>query len=216
MNPTLHPGADRLQDWLEGLMGPAETDHVRAHVEGCVTCQRDLALYREVFAALAAVPLYEPSPELDANVLARVLPWRRRRHQLAVLGWGYAALASVSAALAAVALGTAPGRHYVEQVTGTVSHAVLQATLIAFNGMGYVTLHAAAGWARVAAFGLRFEPIAHALRAAFGQPQLVLLVSLAIALTVATIGWLKPRWSGEPHRPGQGPGGIPHVLLCRF
>jgi putative zinc finger protein len=216
MNVTLHPAADRLQDWLEGLASPAEAEAVRAHVDACAACRHDVALYRQVFAALDQVPLVEPAFELDSLVLARVLPWRRRRRQLAILGWGYAGLAAACAAIAAGLLGTTAGRRWVEQVSGVASHALLQAGFVAMNALGYVTLHAASGWGRLTNFGLRFEPLARALRDAFGQPALVLLVAAAIALSAAMLGWLRTRAGGESHAPGIRPEVTPHVLMLRF
>lgn len=53
----------------------------RAHARSCVACAREVAELRRLSAALAELPLHDPSPGFGDRVMARVrlpVPWHRR------------------------------------------------------------------------------------------------------------------------------------------
>jgi len=85
-----------LQDLLDGRLGAAQEREVRAHVESCADCARQLALYRDVFSALGSEPL--PEVDLADAVMARVAE-QPRAAAASWPTWAYAAacvLASVA------------------------------------------------------------------------------------------------------------------------
>jgi hypothetical protein len=95
---------------LPSLVGLRAADvddrELRAHVDGCETCQRRLRTLREVDGALRSGPSRsEPSERLEERVLAvpRVHPQEDRGRQRRWLVGGLGAAAAVIAALALVA-----------------------------------------------------------------------------------------------------------------
>jgi anti-sigma factor RsiW len=69
-------GVDRLMDYLEGTLSPADREAAEAHVEGCARCLAFVESYREtprIFRAATAVSL----PEDLAQSLARFLASHR-------------------------------------------------------------------------------------------------------------------------------------------
>ncbi len=65
---TDHPSRDTLADAAEGLLEPAETTVVDAHVVGCADCRAELAAFVEVSTVLGAAP----APAMPADVVARL------------------------------------------------------------------------------------------------------------------------------------------------
>lgn len=63
---------ERLQEYLDGQLPPAETQTVEAHLAACAACREDLALLRQVDAALATLPVLEEPAAFTAQVMARV------------------------------------------------------------------------------------------------------------------------------------------------
>jgi hypothetical protein len=68
----LHPGADRLQDFLEGLLPRGEALALEGHLHGCHDCQNEVAGWRQVMAGVAGLPRLEPSSEFAERVMAHV------------------------------------------------------------------------------------------------------------------------------------------------
>jgi anti-sigma factor RsiW len=69
-------GVDRLMDYLEGTLSPADREAMEAHVAGCPRCVAFVESYREtprIFRAATAAPL----PEDLAQSLRRFLASRR-------------------------------------------------------------------------------------------------------------------------------------------
>ncbi len=111
----------QLFDYLDGDLPAAESEQVRAHLDACAVCQRELALCRESEQALAsALQAVPPAGDLRAQFYARLaasertIPlWKRwRRRQVAVPALATVLLAAVLVHAAFVAPrqpGTVPG-----------------------------------------------------------------------------------------------------------
>ena len=203
-----HPGAERLQDWLDGLLAPAVAAEIETHVHACPVCAHDVALYREVFAALDAVPLTEPAPAFLPRVLDHVLPSRIRRRRLRALGWGYAGFAAAAAALAVLARVPA-ARQLIEHGSATVSHALLQGGMFVIDTLSLAALRALAGWALLQSWAVRLAPLGHALAEVARQPSLLMLVWGAVVASAALLWWIRPRDT-------QVPEDVRHVGLLGF
>jgi anti-sigma factor RsiW len=64
---------DRLQDWLDGDIAPADAAAVETHIANCSACQSELASFRQLDAALratAAVPVLDT--QFDARLFDRI------------------------------------------------------------------------------------------------------------------------------------------------
>jgi len=79
-----------LEAFFEGVLPEEQAKAVAAHVQSCTGCAHELAQIEKVTAALAAVPLHEPSTDFVRQVSVRVaaLPTPGRRSRLGLLtGW---------------------------------------------------------------------------------------------------------------------------------
>lgn len=65
-----HPGADRLQDYAEGILALPLAARVEAHLGDCPRCRVSVAAFREVVGALESLPRLEPSPGFAERVMA--------------------------------------------------------------------------------------------------------------------------------------------------
>jgi len=81
-----HVSSERLQELLDGRLATRRVARVRAHVEGCSACAHELDAWRSIYARLADLEGFRPSPGFAERVLARLaaapaavrLPaWRR-------------------------------------------------------------------------------------------------------------------------------------------
>ena len=200
----------KVQEYLDRSLEPGAAAEFRAHLAGCPHCAAELAVYRRVFAALAATPQWDPGPALTARVLARVLPSQvRRRRRLAAMGWGYAG--SLAALFVAVGVwGAQPGsRHALEALSGEASRRVLQAGVFVLNSLTHASTRFAEGWGLVAAVGERFSPVHRALSAVVSQPEVAFTSWAAALACVGLLWWMRPR-------PRPATRGIRHVSVLGF
>jgi len=70
MTDSVHPAPGVLADLAEGLLGGAELDVVRDHVDSCTQCRAELAALDEVRTLLAGVG--EDAPPMPAEVAERL------------------------------------------------------------------------------------------------------------------------------------------------
>lgn len=71
--PTpVHPGPERLQDLLEGLLPRPEALTVESHLHACDPCRRELEGWRSLVMSLQALPSFAPNAELRERVMAHV------------------------------------------------------------------------------------------------------------------------------------------------
>jgi putative zinc finger protein len=190
-----HPGTGRLQDWLDGALPPAAAADVASHVRACPACTRDVALYRQVFAALDAVPLPETQPWFSERVLDRVLPSRvrQRRRRLRIFGWGYAGLAALCAG-GALVIARVPAAHLAAaQLSVAVSRGALQAGVFLLDAVSAAALRVLAVWGLLQAWLGRLAPLGRALGDVLRQPALLLLLMAAISATAVVLWWMRPR-----------------------
>lgn len=61
-----------LELYAEDALPPDEREEVRSHVEGCTLCAAELEVSRALFASLAQLPRFAPSPSFEDAVMARV------------------------------------------------------------------------------------------------------------------------------------------------
>ncbi|MEZ4414925.1 MAG: zf-HC2 domain-containing protein [Gemmatimonadota bacterium] len=117
--------AERLSDWMDDALSPAERGSVEAHLARCEACRRTLADLQAIVDAAAGLPPRQPAQDLWPNVrdrltrrvaspesgtAAQVVPLRRRRIRLSVVQAAAAslAMATLGAGAAWVARGPAP------------------------------------------------------------------------------------------------------------
>lgn len=99
-----HPAADRLEAFVEGVLDEADRVVVESHLLGCPQCQTSVEEWRALFAALAGVPLLDPSAGFADRVMARV-----RLAPAAGRAWSWQS-AQRAVQVQAVRAGTALGR----------------------------------------------------------------------------------------------------------
>jgi anti-sigma-K factor RskA len=74
-----HEVRDLIPGYALGCLDPEDETTVRAHLEACESCRRELAAFREVSDLLAlSVPSVEPPPGLGERILRRLPPGKRR------------------------------------------------------------------------------------------------------------------------------------------
>jgi hypothetical protein len=181
----------RVQEYLDGELPPAEAAAFRAHLAGCAA---EVAAFARLFSTLGR-PLREtPSPELSARILERVLPSRiRRRRLVAAWGWGYAAALLACGAAAAWWAADAAHRAQLGAFSAHASSRLLGLVLFVVNALGAAILRLGVGWEWIRAVGQRLEPLSHALRAVFAQPDIGFAVWAAAAACCALLWWMRPR-----------------------
>jgi hypothetical protein len=200
----------RVQDYLDRALEPAAAEAFRAHLAGCAECAAELALYRRVFDALAAVPDWDPGAALTERVLGRVLPSRvRRRRRLVALGWGYAG--TLAAMLAAVGVwGSRPGAgHALEALSGEASSRVLQTGVFMLNAFTQASLRFAEGWGLLATAVERLSPVHRAVSTMLAQPAVALTSWAAALVCVGVLWWMRPRSRAAAR-------GVRHVAVLGF
>jgi anti-sigma factor RsiW len=68
----LHPGSERLQELLEGLLPRADALGVEGHLHVCRDCRVEVEGWRELMSGLGALPAHAPSAEFSERVMAHV------------------------------------------------------------------------------------------------------------------------------------------------
>jgi len=67
-----HPGDDRLQDFVEGLLSPRQSERVRAHLEACGNCSTEVGAWRSLVTRLDRVGHFAPAEGFADRVMAHV------------------------------------------------------------------------------------------------------------------------------------------------
>jgi anti-sigma factor RsiW len=104
---------ERLSAWLDGELTAEERREVAAHLEVCTACSRELALLKELDAALGTLAAPLPA-QLPERVLARLQPRRR---------YGWQSLAMAASLVLGIALGGALAQNFYPYVTPAVTAA---------------------------------------------------------------------------------------------
>jgi hypothetical protein len=63
---------ERMMEWLDGRIDPATANELKAHLDHCPACQRELAQLRQMAALLEVPAAVRPSPALRRGVLAAI------------------------------------------------------------------------------------------------------------------------------------------------
>ncbi|HET9440131.1 MAG TPA: zf-HC2 domain-containing protein [Longimicrobiales bacterium] len=74
----LHPNTEKLQSFVEGILGEGERAVLESHIMDCPTCQTEVEEWRSLFTVLATLPQYSPSIHFADNIMASVKlpdPW---------------------------------------------------------------------------------------------------------------------------------------------
>jgi anti-sigma factor RsiW len=69
---TGHVGADRLQDFLEGLVPRPEALAVEGHLHACRGCREEAEEWRGLLAGIGQLPSFAPSDDFSERVMAHV------------------------------------------------------------------------------------------------------------------------------------------------
>lgn len=100
----IHPTADQLQSFVEGILADSDKAVLESHLLGCPACKGEVEEWRSLFSVLATLPQLAPSAAFANRVMAQVIlpdPWyvraaARVNAQLQTIvpkttrGWAYA------------------------------------------------------------------------------------------------------------------------------
>ncbi len=117
---------ERMMEWLDGRIDPATATELKAHVDQCPACQRELAQMRQMVTLLEVPAPVRPSPALRRGVLAAIEAEKSDAHRAPSAGgarppsalvrhhwfgslWG--GFAATLGGCALLALGFFAGRH---------------------------------------------------------------------------------------------------------
>ena len=102
-----HDAPDRLSDFLDEALAPPELAEVRAHLEGCPECRRELERLRATVSLLARVERPRAPLGFVDRVMAaaRPVPWYRRLGRLLFLPLGIKLPAEAAAMVMIAVLG---------------------------------------------------------------------------------------------------------------
>ena len=96
---------ERLQPLVDGALGRAEADAIRAHLHGCPACRLEFEALRALDTALSAEPMMHPPETMAVAIVSRAVARSRARGPALIPRWLEAlTFAGVTAALAAIAL----------------------------------------------------------------------------------------------------------------
>lgn len=74
-----HPAPGIVLDYVDGALPGRARTRLEGHLEACGACRGEVGRWRELFAALEALPVLEPSPGFAEAVMARVRVEERSR-----------------------------------------------------------------------------------------------------------------------------------------
>ncbi|HKK05563.1 MAG TPA: zf-HC2 domain-containing protein [Gammaproteobacteria bacterium] len=86
-----------LDDYVDGLLGPAEYEAVTRHVQDCGECRKALEETQRLIGALRQMPVPAPSADLASRVLKRARDASQAQRQTP-RRWGFAAGFTTAAA----------------------------------------------------------------------------------------------------------------------
>ncbi|MBE0643576.1 MAG: zf-HC2 domain-containing protein [Bacteroidetes bacterium] len=155
-----HPERELLILFAEGLLGEAQADGIRSHIETCPRCRETVVSEREFGEALRTQPLLQPSHAFDRRVLDAVLPAtsRSRREDISLRRYaGLIVLCVVTLIVAVIASGhSGNGPVWMRPVSDVMSTASKAVTGALVDGMKqlFSPLHAAKGSGVIEIFAL--------------------------------------------------------------
>jgi anti-sigma factor RsiW len=72
---------ERVTDYLDGVLGPEETERVNRHLAGCDGCTAYVDQVRAAVRASAALPPEVPSERAEADLLDIFRTWAAERNR---------------------------------------------------------------------------------------------------------------------------------------
>lgn len=183
----------RVQDYLDDALAPAEVAVFRDHLRGCTGCAAELAAWTRVFHTLDSTPLLDPGPALTERVLAAVVPFRIRRRWLRTVGWTYAGSLGASVVAAVVAANLPGARLWVDVASAEASSHVVQLVMFVLNTLAFATLGIANGWGALASLASRIAPLPRALGSLLQHPPVEVALWAAAVICIALLWWLHGR-----------------------
>ena len=75
---------ERMMEWLDGRIDPATATELKAHIDQCPECQRELAQLRQMVTLLEVPAAVRPSPALRRGVLAAIEAEKSDAHRAPV------------------------------------------------------------------------------------------------------------------------------------
>ncbi len=85
-----------LDDYLDGLLDPAHSEQLHAHLEDCAGCRDELLQRRDLQARLRRLPIDGPRPGFAARAVHRARQKHQQRTRGFVTGFGTAAAAGLA------------------------------------------------------------------------------------------------------------------------
>ena len=189
---TSCPESNRVQDFLDDELVPAEREAFEAHLAGCAACAGELAVYRRVFYELETLPTWDPGLALTERVLAEVMPAHTGRWVRA-LGWAYAA--SIGASLIAIAGAILlPGpRSWTGGLAADAARSVVTSLLFVLKSCNGAALRLVDGFGASGTLMARIAPVLRAVASPLSQPVVVFTLSAAVLFCAVVLWWMRPR-----------------------
>lgn len=187
------PDLGRLQDFLEGLLSPADMRVMDEHIRECALCATRRERLERVFGALTGMPLATPAIGLRERVLDDVLPARRRTRWLRRFGWGYAG--ALAACLVAIAgwMALPGGRVSLAWILTEASDRLLHSMLFVIQTASFVALGLATSWGVLAGLVSGVSPLLRAAAIVATHPGVDLALVLAAVTCASVLWWIRSR-----------------------
>jgi anti-sigma factor RsiW len=186
------PESFRAQDYLDGELVPAEREAFEAHLTGCAICERELAVYRRVFATVTSLETWEPSEGFADRVLAEVLP-RHSRHWAPILAWGAAASVAISAGIIAAAVMLPGPRAWTTGLFADATRSLAGSCVFLLKSLNGGVLRALDGLSASGALLAKLASLGRVLVTSASHPAVAFTLWAALLAGGALLWWMRPR-----------------------
>ena len=183
----------RLQDFLDGELPESQAVAFADHLESCDSCASDLAWFERADKMIAEAPIWDPGVAFTERVLDRVVPSRARARLVTVVGWTYTAVSAVSTYLLISWLTRPSTPGWIADQMSEIYLASLRGGLFAIQTVVTGILRVGDGAELLHSFRDLVAPLVHAVALTLSNPVMAALVASAVATTVATLWWMRPR-----------------------
>ena len=79
MSRSEHLSGERIQDWLDGRLGPSAAARIEAHLEDCSRCGAEVEGWRALLGELSQLGPLAPRPGFRGRVLDEAASWWEAR-----------------------------------------------------------------------------------------------------------------------------------------
>lgn len=186
------PESFRAQDYLDGELVPAEREAFEAHLARCAICDREVAVYRRVFASMTAIETWDPGPAFTERVMAEVMPKRAGRWVPAV---AWAAGGSLFATAATIAVATLlPGpRAWTLDLFADATRSLAGSFVFLLKSFNTGVLRALEGVGAWGGLLTRLGGFARTLVLSASHPAVAFTLWSALLVGGALLWWMRPR-----------------------